>query len=199
MGGSGSGRYYRSSKYTTDELKYLDLNWMKRQGMLSPGRWSTVSWSRNGEQTGQIGVHARENSIVLVYKWRSWGDDWEEVSETVRLTTTRCNFGGCRPWFVCPNCYRRVGKLYAAGKYFYCRHCYDLVYESQREATYDRLARKARNIRTRLGGSPGILDPFPLKPKGMHWKTYNRLRRETEAAEEGSWAGIARHVGILRL
>jgi len=64
MGGSGSGRYYRSSKYTTDELKYLDLNWMKRQGMLSPGRWSTVSWSRNGEQTGQIGVHARENSIV---------------------------------------------------------------------------------------------------------------------------------------
>jgi len=197
MGGQGSGRYYRSSKYTTDELKCLDVNWLKRQGMLSPGRWSTVSWSRNGEQTGQISVRAEENNISLEYNWRYGGDDWERVLETVRLNWTTCYFGGCRPWFVCPNCFRRVGKLYAAGKYFCCRLCYGLAYESQREAAYDRLARKSRNIRKRLGSSTSLFDPFPSKPKGMHWKTYHRLRREAEVAEEGSWAGIARSLGML--
>lgn len=196
MGGSGSGHYYRSSKCTTEGLRYLDVNWMKRQGMLSPARSSTVHWSSNGKEIGRISVRAEENSVALDYKWRSLGDDWEEVSETVRLTTTRCNYGGCRPWFVCPNCFGRVGKLYSAGKYFLCRHCYNLVYETQREALHYRLLRKTQSIRKRLGGSESTADEFPPKPKGMHWKTYNRLRQEAEEAEEGSWGAIARFIGI---
>ena len=46
-----------------------------------------------------------------------------------------------------------------------------------------RLLRKGQSIRMRLGGSPSIMELFPFKPKGMHWRTYERLRREAEEAE----------------
>jgi hypothetical protein len=42
----------------------------------------------------------------------------EDVSYAVPLSWTPCNFGGSRPWFVCPgvlegvSCGRRVAKLY---------------------------------------------------------------------------------------
>jgi hypothetical protein len=64
----------------------------------------------------------------------------------VSLTTTPCNFGGVRYWFVCPlytngvYCGRSVGTLYLppGGKYFGSRHCYDLSYESRNESRLGR-------------------------------------------------------------
>jgi len=41
----------------------------------------------------------------------------------------------------------------------------------------------------RLGGSPESED-FPDKPKGMHWRTYDRLRRVHDAAEERAAIGL---------
>jgi hypothetical protein len=100
-----------------------------------------------------------------------------------------CRFGGARPYFVCPGivngiaCGRRVSKLYGAGTYFLCRHCYQLAYTSQREDRHDRALRRANNIRMRLGGEPGMASLFPNRPKGMHHKTYKRLQSAVWSAE----------------
>jgi hypothetical protein len=117
------------------------------------------------------------------------GGEWEDVKEPVSLEWTPCNFGGERPWFVCPGvvngkrCGRRVAILYGPGKYFLCRHCYDLRYESQRKDKKDRALRRAQKIKTRFGGSANMLEPLPERPKGMHHDGYMRLFREHHEAE----------------
>ena len=107
------------------------------------------------------------------------------------LDWTPCNLGGQRPWFRCParGCGRRVAILYG-GAIFACRHCYRLAYPSQRETADDRAARRADSIRERLGWEPGILNGPGLKPKGMHWRTFKRLKAEHDAFVAESLAGM---------
>ncbi len=100
-----------------------------------------------------------------------------------------CQFGSSRPYFLCPGvvdgitCGRRVVKLYQRRRYFLCRHCYRLDYASQREDEMDRALRRAHKIRLRLGGAPDRASPFPKRPTGMWWRTYDRLRAIGFAAE----------------
>jgi hypothetical protein len=49
---------------------------------------------------------------------------------------------------------------------------------------------KAQSIRERLGGSASMMAPFPERPKGMHHKTYWRLREEHDEAEMKQLAGM---------
>jgi hypothetical protein len=42
----------------------------------------------------------------------------------------------------------------------------------------------------KLGGSANMLDDFPEKPKGMHWRTYERLCRFHDAARARSFIGL---------
>jgi hypothetical protein len=42
-----------------------------------------------------------------------------------------------------------------------------------------------------------MLGEFPDKPKGMHWRTYDRLYRIHDAAEERSTIGLMGFVGRL--
>ena len=108
------------------------------------------------------------------------------------LTWTGCNFGGERPWFACPGarCGRRVALLYGPGRYSLCRHCYDLVYESQRENGMYRALHKAQAIRERLGGSANMMEPFPERPKGMNHDTYMRFFWEHNEAEMEQLVGM---------
>jgi hypothetical protein len=91
-----------------------------------------------------------------------------------------------------------VAKLYGPGKYFLCRHCYDLRYESQREDKKTRALRKAQKIRTRLGGSANMLEPFPEKPKGMHLDTYIRLWWKHNEAHREELAGMREWMDKLK-
>jgi hypothetical protein len=51
----------------------------------------------------------------------------------------------------------------------------------------------------KLGGSGNMLDDFPSKPKGMHQRTYDRLRRVRDEYEESRMIGLARLVeGLSR-
>ena len=65
--------------------------------------------------------------------------------------------------------------------------CYDLAYGSQRESSYFCDIEGAE-----LGGSTVMSEAFPDKPKGMHWQTYEGLRRAHDVAEARSMTGIMR-------
>jgi hypothetical protein len=198
MGGEGSGNWYRfDKKTTTGECHSLDVRYLHHEDLLTPGRWFSLRWSRAGRQTGSIrGAvegNARPERVILLYSHRKGPDgEWEDVREPVPLSWTSCNFGRERPWFICPGvgCGRRVAILYAPGRYFLCRHCYDLVYESQRDNAMYRALHKALAIRKILGGSANMTEPFPEKPKGMHWRTYERLWWEHHEAEMEQLAGM---------
>ena len=182
MGGRGSGNWWRwDSRSTTDESLYLDIRWLKKQGYLRPGAAGPLTWSRRGKQTGYINYKMGLNRVFLNYCCRAHGNE-EEVEQIISLDQTPCNYGGFRTWFLCPQCGKRVAVLYGAGKYFLCRHCYNLTYASQQEDEATRLIRKARKIRERLGASDDLMEPILLKPKNMHWATFHRLRREAEQA-----------------
>jgi hypothetical protein len=173
------------------------VRYLHREGLLKPGQWFSLRWSRTERETGSIqGVvsgDGRPGQITLLYRHRSGlGGEWEDVREPVPIEWTACNFGGERPWFICPGagCGRRVAILYGPGRYFRCRHCYDLVYESQRENGMYRALHKAQSIRERLGGSASMMKPFPQRPEGMHHETYWWLREEHDEAEMEQFAGM---------
>lgn len=188
MGGIGSGRrwHYRA-KDTTEDYRSIDVRRWKRDGLLSSGQSFNWQWSRHGEVVASIRVRSEPERVTLSYRHRSGGDDWKDESYPVHLEWTDCHIGGQRPWFLCParGCGRRVALLYG-GSTFACRHCYELAYPSQREIWGNRAARKADRIREQLGWEPGILNGAGVKPRGMHWNTFNRL-----ADEQEKWSEIA--------
>lgn len=181
MGGHGSGNHYRwDARETTERANRIDIRLWHRGGYLRPRGILAASWSHGDIQLGSIGGYvASRTRIVLVYRTRRRDSgEWCDMREPIDLEWTACNYGGERPWFLCPACRRRVAVLYGPGARFACRHCYSLAYASTREAPHDRLLRKAQAIRERLGGSANIYSPFPQRPKGMHHRTYERLFRE---------------------
>ena len=67
MGGLGSGRP-NSGAPTCEGCLNIDLAWLRRRGMLQPGRRSAVTWSRSGEQTGSITLAAQTDGVRLIYR-----------------------------------------------------------------------------------------------------------------------------------
>tara|TARA_R110002051_G_scaffold57104_11_gene105909 strand:- start:4733 stop:5371 length:639 start_codon:yes stop_codon:yes gene_type:complete len=187
MGGYGSGR--TSTKRKAEHYRSLDVNQFHRTGCLRTGWQGNWIWSRDGHEIARINCRTEERRIVLDYKVRERGEDWELISQAVPITSQSCNYGGQRPYFVCSgvvngrHCGRRVGKLFAGGKYFLCRHCYHIAYASQSEAPHDRALQRANKIRMALGGEPGTANWIAPKPKGMWQRTYQQKRREIERNE----------------
>ncbi len=199
MGGMGSGRRYQGGRSTTEDYRPLDVRKLHKAGLLTAGRGGMWSWYSRGELRASIQVQAEDGRVRLTYTATESGER-RNYSYLVRLDWTPCQFGNTRPWFLCPadGCGRRVAILYG-GAVFACRHCYRLAYESQRERDYDRLAGRADKIRRRLGWPVGILNPKGWqKPKGMHWKTFERLNAEHDQLVGASLEGMSAHLGIVR-
>ena len=195
MGGSGSGNRWQSGKPTTANYNSVDVRRFARDGFLTPGTWFGWQWTRDGEVVSSIGVRVADGALTFSYRLGSSDEDGQSVQATAPLEWTPCHYGGSRPWFRCPSCYRRCAKLYLSGRVG-CQACFDLAYESQREDAGTRALTRAQDIRVRLGGSPSLGDFFPEKPKGMHWRTYLRLWVQAENAEAAWWGSCGRRFRI---
>ena len=154
-----------------------------REERLQAGQHFSYSWTYGGKPFGSIRVRTEEDAVVLVFSSRRSPDsEWKSVEQRVPITWTACHLGGRRAWFRCAvysdgrYCGRRVALLYGAGELFACRRCYGLAYASQQETPMYRGVHRAQKIRMRLGGSPDLLQLFPKRPRGMHQRTYMRLR-----------------------
>ena len=182
MGGPGSGNWYRwNKKITCEEVRRIDIRDLKKRGWLEPCCRRQMFWECNGKDAGNIEYQVTENALILSYRSRSNPNtEWEDIEETVRFDRTPCNYGNKRLWFRCPHCERRVAVLYGLSSRFFCRHCTGLSYSSQNESDLDRMMRKARKIRNKLGASDGLDEPIWRKPKGMHQQTFEQLMMEDE-------------------
>lgn len=201
MGGRGSGPYGNSgkrSKVAADECRSISVTRLHREGILEPGRetgWNWRNW--RGQVTFSVGIQAADNSILLAYRLRG-----ELVHYRVQLTRTACNYGGSRPWFICPaqDCGRRAGNLYLRGRYFLCRKCHDLSYSSC-QATSDPYAEACHRVsclKAKLKTSKTApADPIPPKPKGMHFKTYWRIVDAIIREEEQMYGALAAAIGMV--
>ena len=198
MGGPGSGLWYRwNTKPTVESYRSLDVRQWHRQGLLCPLLWYVVTWrNQEGKETASLGVTTLPDGVELSYRYNG-----EPQQDRIGLTWTPCPYGGRRPWFLCPNlqCGRRVAKVYLHGRYFRCRGCHRLTYASQREARCYQAMTRAHKIQQRLGGQPGYIYPFPLKPKGMHWRTYERWQRKFDEAVQADWGATVKKFGLLHI
>jgi hypothetical protein len=196
-------RYAYGAKSTVEGCRTIDVLRWNRLGYLRYPRWFSWAWTRDGETVASIQVESGRDQVILKYRSRSYGEEWSDVRQTVPLKWTPCRFGGERPWFICSAysngryCGCNVTKLYGAGKLFGCRHCHGLAYASQQESSNQRDLYRAQKIRTRLGGSVSMFEDFPDKPKGMHWRTYDRLRGRYDMAKARSMAGLEHFLNRL--
>ena len=151
-------------------------------------------WAYNDDFEGEWTFTDQEAVIDFTRDGRRW-------SQTIRLTWTPCHFGGRRRWFLCPLCSRRVGKVYLPTTYwretgervnvFLCRHCFDLTYEQRRSRDlYWTFLHRARRIAQRWFA--GVTDGWISKPKGMHWRTFNRRADQYDALVGASNAWFLR-------
>lgn len=136
---------YDSTKILSEYTEKIEINWLKRIGFLTgEQRRTVVEWNRIWSdpfrvyfETGAINDSSpynpfnqhllRNDYLRLVYRLPDGVHDY-----SISITTMYCNYGGFRYWFSCPGCGRRVGVLYLRSGLFTCRHCSNIVYESQR-------------------------------------------------------------------
>jgi len=190
MGGQGSGNRWRSgTKRTVDGSKRIDIRYMNKHGMLKSGHFDWF-WTRNGERMGDVGISVVAGiSITVTYRWNSSSnEEWKSMKQTVLLAHTSCALGGSRPWFICPYCQRRVAVIIVDGPHVACRHCLNLTYTVCNEDHIHRSWRRADKYKSKLGGEDVYLY---MKPKGMHWKTWKRLRQQYFNADGQGWQLVA--------
>lgn len=142
------GRYYFNKKDSADDLnKKIDLAWLKKKNLLNGYAstdiiWTTTSaWGKTRKSSASINIDTSnpDNKYLRIYYTQTNRDtgDKRDFDYKILITTTPCNYGGTRYWFICPwykngiYCGKRVRVLYMGGDYFACRHCYNLTYDSR--------------------------------------------------------------------
>ena len=166
----------KGNRLTVEKLANdtLDVRELNRAGLLAGG-WITLRPSFRWPRITTMRV-ARYQILVELRNQSS--------PQGIRVSWTRCHYGGGRPWLHCPHCDRRVGRLFKGFGGYCCRTCCGSpIYESQRRSAKARAYLRAYRLRQRLGGSRPVVDAVPPRPRGMRQKTYEKLRTRVEQLE----------------
>ncbi len=186
MGGHLSGRKRWRNRAAVETVMELDLIQLNRAGCLEPGWQGRWRCTKNGEASEWVDVRTELDHLTITFLTCDTRGRQHPTLQTINIDRVRCRFGGNRPFFLCPggvNCGRRVSKLYRPdGCYIMCRFCHKLTFASQSETERHRAHRRADKIRRRLGGESGLYE----KPRGMHRKTFEKLRAAYFEAERKS-------------
>jgi hypothetical protein len=163
----------KSTRPIVENIEFLDISSLSKFGAFEGGELSYPYAAMRYPFLARLRTNRFRVDLWprRATRWVSFPVEW-----------TRCTFGGLRPWFKC-HCGVRVAKLYYAGIFVGCRHCYKMDYECQRRGERSRGYYQACKIRLSLGGAPTIAEPFPERPRRMWRGTYERLRCEAEELE----------------
>jgi len=193
MGGVGSGRYDYATTPTVAECYQLVSD-----------RFTEVV---HGPHEGHADLSWGDSVSIRVFVENPSGRDLAEgirlryVSDpggkdvshdyVVRFSYTEPNYGGVRPWFLCPSCETQRGKLYLppAGLKFACRECHELGYQSSRQSGQPvfRAIHRYRNAFQKADAEgrrphPNGTPHFPARPSGMHTETFQRRLQDVKDA-----------------
>jgi len=103
---------------------------------------------------------------------------------------------GQEAFWLCPRCGSARWHLYVRNSEIACRVCFGLSYACKQH--HDTVAIRARKLRRRLGGLPGLVSPLPPRPR--HWRRdyWARAIAELIAVENVLAARLAAMVGRRR-
>lgn len=181
-GGSRYGAGRPAWKRKAEQSTALDVRLIARKGLLKVGSSFSWNWTTNyGDKAGSVNIKVQDypERMIVSYQWTPYGDEPREVQNTFTIDRTTCHFGNTRPWLICPQCGTRCAVVYfgARGGRYACRQCVGITYHSQCEDLMGRAWRKQHKLEKHL------IDGWS-KPKGMHWKTCDRLREGINECEQ---------------
>jgi hypothetical protein len=178
------------------QLDILDLQEKRFLALAASVPWE-IQWASDGKPCNSVGyVLEKRGSLPVSMRLQyttTYGDQ-KRCDYLVSITSTSCNYGGMRLWFLCPGwkngiaCRRRCRKLYLApGEHvFACRACHELTYEStQRSGSlfYELIER-----------------PMKIRDKAVATLERSRTsRRQNRILQRKEWAERLLKHGFLQL
>jgi hypothetical protein len=131
MGGPGSGRKKIRERSLIEDCDSLDISFISKYGLTIYPVFAEIE---NIDGKEFLWIH---------YNTYLFGPRLHK-KVYIEIETTYPNFGGKRYWLKCPDCHRRVQKIYRPPMKinFRCRICHDLMYKSQESNVYDSWLRK---------------------------------------------------------
>jgi len=138
------------AKSTAENSHALSIFWLNKHGYLDKDysyKSGIITWTSGFGNKSNVAFSivkddwgTTEEKICIELKYTHtdrWTNEKSDMDFKIPIATTSCNYGGKRYWFVCPltkneqYCGRQVGVIYSIDKWFGCRHCGEIAYNSQ--------------------------------------------------------------------
>jgi hypothetical protein len=170
----------------------LNINELLRDGFIEPDQMTELKdchWlDDDGDVKANAQIAANMTKGSTLARAARYGAmrivaDW--IEQTIQLVACPRHFGGRQWYFVCPRQVRYVSVLWAppGQRFFAGRKSWGnrVAYLSQYYGPGARAHYMAIKLCDRIGGPGASVEwDVPPKPKGMRWRTYERLSNRCE-------------------